>query len=215
MAGALGVVLTGSNVPVEGSHAIPVYVDDSLPIIGPSRACVISTGEIPPMGGPPLAVRLAPTGTPALGPAVPVYVVPGGGILDTFAYTNKIKAMGPIAYWPMAEASGAVKLASAMGARRQDLTARPATTMCMARRWLLCSMAQRGRSRSGPRSTQRACGQMVSRDVCPCFRSMQAIASGSTRPWRIMRSTVYMSRAVHRLAQAKHRSRRLVIFTWA
>lgn len=77
MAGALGLVLTGDTVPVEGRHAIPVYVDDSLPIVGPSRACVVTTGEIPQAGGPPLAVRLAPAGTPAIGPALPVYVVSG------------------------------------------------------------------------------------------------------------------------------------------
>jgi len=108
MAGALGLVLTGNAVSIEGSHAVPVYVDNSLPIVGPARACVISTGELPQGGGPPLAVRLAPLGTPAVGPAIPVYVVPGGGVLDTLAYTKKIQAMGPIAYWPMAEPSGSV-----------------------------------------------------------------------------------------------------------
>lgn len=111
MAGALGLVLTGNTVPMEGRYAVPVYVDETLPIVGPSRACVISTGDIPFAGGPPLAVRLAPPGTPAIGPALPVYVVPGGGILDTFAYTNEVKTIAPgnlIAYWPMAEASGSV-----------------------------------------------------------------------------------------------------------
>lgn len=81
MAGALGLVIT-TNVAVEGRHAIPVYVDDSLPIVGPSRACVIADGStIPFAGGAPVAVRLAPAGTPAIGPAIPVYVVPGGGSL--------------------------------------------------------------------------------------------------------------------------------------
>lgn len=80
MAGALGVVIT-TDVPVSGQHAQPVYVDDTLPIVGPSQAIVVTTGDVPQMGGPPLAVRLAPAGTPALGPALPVYVVPGGGSL--------------------------------------------------------------------------------------------------------------------------------------
>jgi lysophospholipase L1-like esterase len=80
MAGALGVVIT-TDVPVSGQHAQPVYVDDSLPIVGPSQAIVVTTGEIPQAGGAPLAVRLAPAGTPAIGPALPVYVVPGGGAL--------------------------------------------------------------------------------------------------------------------------------------
>jgi len=76
MAGALGVVIT-NDVPVEGRAAVPVYVDDSLPIVGPSQAIVVTTGEVPQMGGPPMAVRLAPAGTPAIGPALPVYVVSG------------------------------------------------------------------------------------------------------------------------------------------
>jgi len=94
MAGALGLVLTGNTVTMEGSHAIPVYVDNSLPIVGPSRACVVITNEVPLAGGPPLAVRLAPAGTPAIGPAIPVYVISGslsasGGsfeaMLDSFS----------------------------------------------------------------------------------------------------------------------------------
>jgi hypothetical protein len=76
MAGALGVVIT-TDVPMSGQHAQPVYVDDTLPIVGPSRAIVVTTGEVPQMGGPPMAVRLAPAGTPAIGPALPVYVVSG------------------------------------------------------------------------------------------------------------------------------------------
>lgn len=76
MAGALGVVIT-TDVPVSGQHAQPVYVDDTLPIVGPSQAIVVTSGEVPQMGGPALAVRLAPAGTPAIGPALPVYVVSG------------------------------------------------------------------------------------------------------------------------------------------
>ena len=123
MAGALGLVLTGTTVAVEGSHAVPVYVDNSLPIVGPARACVISTGEIPQGGGPPLAVRLAPAGTPAIGPAIPVYVVPGGGVLDTLAYTKKVQSSGPISYWAMAEASGSVALDSSGNGRTGAYTA--------------------------------------------------------------------------------------------
>lgn len=110
MGGALGVVIT-NNVPVEGRRAVPVYVDDSLPIVGPARAIVVTNGEIPQAGGPPMAVRLAPAGTPAIGPALPVYVVAGSlsaaAVDPTLAYTNKVKALSPIAYWPLAEASGA------------------------------------------------------------------------------------------------------------
>jgi len=78
MAGALGVVIT-TDVPVEGRAAVPVYVDDSLPIVGPARACVVvpADGSMRLAGGPPLAVRLAPAGSPAVGPALPVYVVSG------------------------------------------------------------------------------------------------------------------------------------------
>lgn len=106
MAGALGVVIA-NNVSVAGQHAQPVYVDDSLPIVGPSRAVVVGAADIPQMGGPPIAVRLAPAGTPAIGPALPIYIIPGGGSLDsTFAYTNKVIGLTPIAYWPLAEPSG-------------------------------------------------------------------------------------------------------------
>lgn len=80
MAGALGVVIT-ADVPMSGQHAQPVYVDDSLPIVGPSRAIQVTTGEVPQMGGPPMAVRLAPAGTPATGPGMYVYVIAGGGSL--------------------------------------------------------------------------------------------------------------------------------------
>lgn len=76
MAGALGVVIT-TDVPMSGQHAQPVYVDDTLPIIGPSRACIVTTGDVPQIGGPAIPVRLAPAGTPAIGPAIPVYVVSG------------------------------------------------------------------------------------------------------------------------------------------
>jgi hypothetical protein len=93
MGGALGVVIT-TDVPVEGRAAVPVYVDDSLPIVGPSRAIVVTTGEVPQAGGPPMAVRLAPAGTPALGPALPVYVVSGnlGGSVGPPAITFHLLA---------------------------------------------------------------------------------------------------------------------------
>lgn len=124
MAGALGVVIT-TDVPMSGQHAQPVYVDDTLPIVGPSRAIVVTNGEIPPMGGPAIPVRLAPAGTPALGPALPVYVVPGGGSLGSnpLAYTNKVKALNPIAYWPLAEASGSVAFDESGNARNGAYTA--------------------------------------------------------------------------------------------
>lgn len=103
MAGALGLVIT-TDVPIEGRRAVPVYVDDTLPIVGPSRACVVTTGEIPQAGGPPLAVRLAPPGTPAIGPALPVYVVPGGGSLGGAPPSTLLN--GLISYWKLDEASG-------------------------------------------------------------------------------------------------------------
>jgi hypothetical protein len=102
MAGALGLVIT-TDVSIAGGHAIPVYVDDSLPIVGPSRACVVTTGEVPQAGGASLAVRLAPAGTPAIGPALAVYVVPGGGSLGGVGSTL---LNGLISYWKLDEASG-------------------------------------------------------------------------------------------------------------
>jgi hypothetical protein len=105
MAGAQGVIIT-TDVPVEGRYAVPCYVDESLPIVGPSRAVQVFTSG-PMAGGPPMPIRLAPEGTPAIGPALPIYIV--SGILDVLAYTSKVKAVAPgnlIAYWPLAESSG-------------------------------------------------------------------------------------------------------------
>lgn len=92
MGGALGVVIT-TDVPVEGRAAVPVYVDDSLPIVGPSRAVVVvpADGRARLAGGPPMAVRLAPAGTPATGPAIPVYVVSGS--LDSFVDPSSLSGL--------------------------------------------------------------------------------------------------------------------------
>jgi hypothetical protein len=112
MAGALGLVIT-TDVSIAGGHAIPVYVDDTLPIVGPSRACVVTTGEVPQAGGPPLAVRLAPAGTPAIGPALPVYVIPGGGSLGGSAASSSL--IDAVIYWALEAASGARIDATARG----------------------------------------------------------------------------------------------------
>lgn len=85
MAGALGVVIT-TDVSVEGRAAVPVYVDDSLPIVGPSRAVQVVTSG-PMAGGSAQPVRVAPSGTPAIGPALPVYVV-SGSLGASFAPTD-------------------------------------------------------------------------------------------------------------------------------
>jgi hypothetical protein len=119
MAGALGVVIT-NTVPVSGQHAQPVYVDDSLPIVGPSQAVVIAGSDIPQLGGPPIAVRSAPIGTPALGPAIPIYVV--SGYLPS-AYGALVQSLGPIAYWPMDEAAGAVAVDRSGNGRNGAYTA--------------------------------------------------------------------------------------------
>lgn len=103
MAGALGVVIT-TDVPLGGQHAQPVYVDDSLPIVGPARAIVVTNGEIPQEGGAPLAVRLAPAGTPTTGPVMPVYVVSGD--LGSNAAPVSTLLTGLISYWKLDEASG-------------------------------------------------------------------------------------------------------------
>lgn len=103
MAGALGVVIT-TDVQVEGRAAVPVYVDDSLPIVGPSRAIQVVTSG-PMAGGPALAVRMAPAGTPAIGPALPVYVVPGGGSLGA-ASAPTLPTANLVAEYRFDEASG-------------------------------------------------------------------------------------------------------------
>lgn len=103
MAGALGVVIT-TDVPMGGQHAQPVYVDDGLPIVGPAQAIVVTNGEIPQAGGPPLAVRLAPAGTPTTGPVMPVYVVSGS--LGSNAAPVSTLLNGLTSYWKQDEASG-------------------------------------------------------------------------------------------------------------
>lgn len=120
MAGALGVVIT-NNVTVSGAQAQPVYVDNSLPIVGgPAQAVVIAGSDIPQRGGPAIPVRYAPLGSATVGPAMPIYVV--SGYLPS-AYGALVQSLGPIAYWPMDEQSGTVSVDQSGNGRNGAYTA--------------------------------------------------------------------------------------------
>jgi len=120
MAGALGVVIT-NNVTVSGAQAQPVYVDNTLPIVGgPAQAVVIAGSDIPQRGGPAIPVRYAPLGSPTVGPAMPIYVV--SGYLPS-AYGALVQSLGPIAYWPMDEQSGTVAVDQSGNGRNGAYTA--------------------------------------------------------------------------------------------
>lgn len=87
---AIPVTVVTDGRAVEGGPALPIYLVTSGPV----------------QGGPALPVVAAPYGARAVGgAAIPAYVV-SGYLLS--AYGAKVAAMGPIAYWPMDESSGAV-----------------------------------------------------------------------------------------------------------
>lgn len=91
----------------QGGAAIPIMVvsDGRATQGGPATPIYIATGG-PQQGGPALPVVAAPYGQRiAGGDAVPAYIV-GGGYLPS-VYESKVIAMGPIAFWPLDEASGA------------------------------------------------------------------------------------------------------------
>ena len=106
---AINVVVDSSGQRAEGGAAIPVaVVTDGRRVTG-NRATrvIVVTNPDKVEGGPAIPVVAAAPGDTAVegGPAMRVYVVQGS--LGTTTYTDKIKALSPIAYWPMAEPSGA------------------------------------------------------------------------------------------------------------
>lgn len=73
---AQAVVVTSGEVPIEGRAAVPVYVDNTLPAVGPARNVIVVTSG--PMAGGAAMPVVEVTGTlPGIGPALPVYVVSG------------------------------------------------------------------------------------------------------------------------------------------
>lgn len=107
---ALNVVADPSGARVEGGSAIPVAVVSDARAVGGTRSAtrvVVVTNPDHVEGGPAIPVIASPAGTPVEGgPAMRVYVVQGSLGSDPLAYTNKIIALAPTAYWPLAEASG-------------------------------------------------------------------------------------------------------------
>lgn len=105
-------VMTVTDRAVDAGPALRVaVVSDGRPVEGgATRPVVVVSDGRPTQGNEPLPVVLA-TGAQAsrvlAGPAMPVVVVSGSlNPFDPFAYTNKVAALGPIGYYPLAEASG-------------------------------------------------------------------------------------------------------------
>jgi len=102
-------VTTGGSGQTEARAAVPVYVvSGSAPVIGQKARRVVVVTDGPVEGGAAKPVYDMGTGAVySAEPALPVYVVSGSlGSDPTLAYTNKVKALNPIAYWPEAEPSG-------------------------------------------------------------------------------------------------------------
>ena len=108
--GGSAIPVVVSTQPPDGGPALRVaVVSDGRPTEGgPARAVVVVTDGRPTQGNVPMPVVLA-TGAQALfpigGDPIPVVVV-SGSLASDMAYTNKVIALSPIAYWPLAEASG-------------------------------------------------------------------------------------------------------------
>lgn len=106
-------VTTGGAGQLDGRRAaVPVYVVSGAgPVVGQKARRVVVVTSGPVEGGAARPVYDA--GVSAVysaEPALPVFVVSGSlaGGANPLAYTNKVIALNPIAYWPLAEASGTV-----------------------------------------------------------------------------------------------------------
>ena len=103
-------VVTSTDPPMAGPAVRVAVVSDGRPTLaGPAMRVVEVTDGRPVAAGPAIPIVVA-TGNQAsqvqAGPPIPVYVVSGSLGPGTLAYTNKVKALGPIAYFPLADASG-------------------------------------------------------------------------------------------------------------
>lgn len=99
-----------SNQPPDGGPALRVAVvsDGRAVEAGPARPVVVVSDNRPTQGNDPVpVVASSGNGYTLAGPPIPVVVV-SGSLASNMAYTNKIIALGPIAYWPQAEASGTI-----------------------------------------------------------------------------------------------------------
>jgi hypothetical protein len=102
-------VTTDGSGPTEPRAAVPVYVvsGGQSPLGQRARRVVVVTSG-PVEGGAAHPIYDAgPGALCSAEAALPVFIVSGSNLWP-LAYTSKIKALSPIAYWPMAEASGSV-----------------------------------------------------------------------------------------------------------
>lgn len=104
--GAALPVTTSGTGATEARAAVPVYVVSGGPVIGQRARRVVVVTSGPVEGGAAIPVydtgaNVATDGDAAL----PVYIVSGPNLYP-LAYTSKVDALNPIAYWPLAEPSG-------------------------------------------------------------------------------------------------------------
>lgn len=112
------VMVSTGGLPVEGKLLRVVEV----------TAADVAAGRGKVVGGRPIPVVLGTVGLDMIdGPIQQVYVTSGSlspvTVDPTLVYTNKVKALNPIAYWPQAEASGNVALDESGNGRNGTYTA--------------------------------------------------------------------------------------------
>lgn len=124
--GAALPVTTGGEGPTDGRRAaVPVYVvsGGQAPLGQRARRVVVVT-DGPVEGGAAIPVYDAgPIALYSSEASLPVYVVQGSLGAAAQTYTQKVQALGPIAYWPMAEPSGSVALDESGNGRTGAYTA--------------------------------------------------------------------------------------------
>lgn len=119
-------VTTGGSGQTEARAAVPVYVvSGAAPVIGQKARRVVVVTSGPVEGGAAIPVYDMGASAVADGDAaLPVYVVSGSlGGASVLAYTNKVIALSPILYYPMAEPSGTTATDESGNARNGTYTA--------------------------------------------------------------------------------------------
>jgi len=118
--------VVGPVIPVEvmtASQAAGMPVEGKLLRVVQVTDADIAAGRAKVVGGRPIPVVVGTAGLDSVGgPIQQVYVV-SGSLDPSMIYTNKVLALNPIAYWPMAESSGTVMLDASGNGRNGTYTA--------------------------------------------------------------------------------------------
>lgn len=117
-------VTTGGSGPTEARAAVPVYVvSGAAPVLGQKARRVVVVTSGPVEGGAAMPVYdMGATAAADGDAALPVFVVSGSLGSIVLAYTNKVIALSPIAYWPLAEPSGSTALDASGNGRNGSYT---------------------------------------------------------------------------------------------